>query len=190
MIMILVSAAVGAGVGGVLEQAGLDVVPLAIIAGFGATIVAVIVRNELINRLSGAGPDDFRIPMVVIVYGRRSRGSLAGGDSTTWRGAFRGVGRYRGRPRLVDPHVDADDHLLHEPAAQSLNLLAAVLRGGSCADGPRGTQPLPSETLRGPVGDESLRPCVASWTRAAWQPFSDAAGDGLLAVASRQRDST
>ena len=80
MIMILVSAAVGAAAGGLLEQAGVDVVPLAIIAGFVATIVAVIVRNELINRLSGAGPDDFRIPMVVAVFTvvASLAGSLAG----------------------------------------------------------------------------------------------------------------
>jgi hypothetical protein len=80
LIMILVSAAVGAAVGGLLQQAGVSVVPLAIVAGFIATLVAVVVRNELINRLSGAGPDDFRIPMVVIVFTviASLAGSLAG----------------------------------------------------------------------------------------------------------------
>ena len=68
IIMILVAAAVGAGVGGILGQYDVPHPWLAVIAGFTGTIVAVVVRNELINRLSGAGPDDFRIPVVVAVF--------------------------------------------------------------------------------------------------------------------------
>lgn len=75
IVIILVAAAVGAVVGGVLGPY-LDIVPLAVVSGFVATVVAVIVRNKLINRLSGAGPDDFRIPMVVAIYA--VIGSLAG----------------------------------------------------------------------------------------------------------------
>ncbi len=101
IIIILVAAAVGAVVGGVIGQ-NLDVVPLAIISGFVATVVAVVVRNELINRLSGAGPDDFRIPMVVAVYAviASLAGSLAGKEllddmggtySPVWVGTVAGL---------------------------------------------------------------------------------------------------
>ncbi len=102
IIVILVAAAVGAAVGGMLERAGVDVVALAIISGFTATIVAVIVRNELINRMSGMGPDDFRIPMVVAVFAivASLAGSLAGKEilddmgevhSGIWVGTVAGV---------------------------------------------------------------------------------------------------
>lgn len=102
IVIILVASAVGAVVGGVLGQVGLDVVPLAIISGFVATVAAVVVRNELINRLSGAGPDDFRIPMVVAVYAviASLAGSLAGKEildnmggeySPVWIGTVAGL---------------------------------------------------------------------------------------------------
>jgi len=102
IIVILVAAAVGAAVGGMLDQAGLDVVWLAIASGFAATIVGVIVRNELINRMAGAGPDDFRIPMVVVVFAivASLAGSLAGKEilddvgevhSGIWVGTVAGV---------------------------------------------------------------------------------------------------
>ena len=101
IVIILGAAAVGAVVGGVIGQS-LDVVPLAIISGFVATVVAVIVRNELINRLSGAGPDDFRIPMVVAVFALIASlaGSLAGKEilddmggaySPVWTGTVAGL---------------------------------------------------------------------------------------------------
>ena len=51
-------------------------VTVALLAGIMATVVAVIVRNKLINRLSGAGPDQGRIPAVVTVFG--IIGSIAG----------------------------------------------------------------------------------------------------------------
>jgi hypothetical protein len=102
IVVILVAAAVGAVTGGLLERAGMDVVPLAIAAGFAATIVSVLVRNELINRLSGAGPDDFRIPSVVAVFAivASLAGSLAGKEilddmgeihSGVWVGTVAGV---------------------------------------------------------------------------------------------------
>jgi len=64
IVVIVVTAAVGAGVGGIL---GNYVV---------ATVVAVVARNTLVNRLSGAGPDEARIPMVVAVFA--VIGSVAG----------------------------------------------------------------------------------------------------------------
>ena len=101
IVIILVAAAVGALVGGVLGGS-LDVVPLAIISGFVATVVAVVVRNELINRMSGAGPDDFRIPIVVAVFAvvASLAGSLAGKEildnvaeasSPVWVGTVAGI---------------------------------------------------------------------------------------------------
>ena len=68
IIVILVAAAVGAGVGGLLEGVVTNMVWLAIIAGFVATIVAGIVRNELIHHISGAGPDTFKVPGVVLTF--------------------------------------------------------------------------------------------------------------------------
>ena len=67
IVVILVAAAVGAAVGGMLGP-NFDPPVLAVISGFIATIVAVFVRNELINRLSGAGPNDFKIPLVVAIF--------------------------------------------------------------------------------------------------------------------------
>ena len=71
-------------------------------SGFIATIVAVAVRNELLNRFSGTGPDDTRIPMVVAVFAiiASVAGSLAskelldqvGGEwSPVWIGTLAGL---------------------------------------------------------------------------------------------------
>lgn len=80
IIVILVAAAVGAMVGGVLDQMGVDRTMLAIIAGFVAIIVAGIVRHVLVHNVWGAGPDVTRVPGVVIVFALVSSlaGSLAG----------------------------------------------------------------------------------------------------------------
>lgn len=67
IVVILTAAAIGAVTGGIIGTS-LDTAPLAVVSGFIATIVAVAVRNELLNRFSGAGPDDTRIPMVVAVF--------------------------------------------------------------------------------------------------------------------------
>lgn len=77
--MLLVAAAVGAIVGAVIGE-GLNTALLAVVAGFIATISAIIVRNNLLNRLTGVGPDDFKIPMVVAVFSviASIAGSLAG----------------------------------------------------------------------------------------------------------------
>jgi hypothetical protein len=68
IIVILIGAAVGAGVGGLLEGVVADKAWLAIVAGFVATVVAGIVRNALIHGVSGAGPDTFKIPGVVLTF--------------------------------------------------------------------------------------------------------------------------
>jgi hypothetical protein len=102
IIVILVAAAVGAVTGGLLDQAGVDRTLLAIIAGFVATIVAVVARNVMIRQVWGAGPDDTRVPMVVLVFVLVSSlaGSLAGHEildgynefySGVWVGTLAGL---------------------------------------------------------------------------------------------------
>jgi hypothetical protein len=53
---------------------------LALVAGVAATIGAVIVRNALVHRKIGVGPDDTSIPTTVAIYGLIASiaGSLAG----------------------------------------------------------------------------------------------------------------
>jgi len=74
LIVIIVSTVVGAlsglALGGVLT--GLY---LAVVAGFLGTIVAGIVRNTIMVR-AGVGPDDTRIPTLVLIYSAVA--SLAG----------------------------------------------------------------------------------------------------------------
>ena len=102
IIVILIGAAVGAAVGGFMEAIIPDRVALAIVSGFVATITAAIIRNELINRISGAGPDDFKIPGVVITFAivASLAGSLAGHEilddysefySGVWIGTLAGL---------------------------------------------------------------------------------------------------
>ena len=71
----VVGALVGAMLGGYLPPVG-----VALGAGIIATVVAAVIRNKLVNRASGAGPDEARIPTVLIVFGLIGAiaGSLAG----------------------------------------------------------------------------------------------------------------
>lgn len=103
IITILVAAGVGAATGGILgTNTNLEMVLVALISGFAATIVAVIARNELLNRLIGAGPNDFRIPFVVLMFAAIASiaGSLAGKEvldqvggvwSPVWIGTVAGL---------------------------------------------------------------------------------------------------
>jgi len=59
----VVGALVGLAVGGAMGA-----LYLAVLAGFLGAIVAAIVRNFVMMRGSGAGPDDSRTPLLVIVY--------------------------------------------------------------------------------------------------------------------------
>jgi hypothetical protein len=101
LVVILVAAAVGAIVGGIIGTS-LETAPLALASGFVATIVAIVVRNKLLNRLSGVGADDFKIPMVIGVFAiiASIAGSLAskevldqvGGEwSPVWIGTVAGL---------------------------------------------------------------------------------------------------
>ena len=67
IVIIVVAAIVGAAVGGVIGR-NIEPAAVAVISGFVATLSAVLLRNQLINRLSGAGPDSAKIPIVVGVF--------------------------------------------------------------------------------------------------------------------------
>ena len=66
LIVVLVGAVVGALVGLALGGA-LTGFYLAVVAGFLGTIVAGVARNEIMKR-SGAGPDNSKIPNLVLIY--------------------------------------------------------------------------------------------------------------------------
>jgi hypothetical protein len=77
----VVGALIGLGLGGFIGNA----VVLALIAGFVGTLAASVVRNTLLHRFSGVGPDDSRVPGVVLTYAAIASvaGSLAGHDVAT-----------------------------------------------------------------------------------------------------------
>ncbi|MEI9899050.1 MAG: hypothetical protein WDN31_01780 [Hyphomicrobium sp.] len=79
LVMLLVAAGVGAIVGAIIGNS-LNIALLSVIAGFIATVSAIIVRNNFLNRITGVGPDDFKIPMVIAVFSviASIAGSLAG----------------------------------------------------------------------------------------------------------------
>jgi hypothetical protein len=106
LIVILVGALVGLALGGALTG-----FYLAVVAGFLATVIAGVARNEIMKR-AGAGPDDSKIPNVVLVYSAVASlgGSsladevarISGIDSAVWLGMLAGL-------------FSCIDHLLHEP---------------------------------------------------------------------------
>ena len=67
----MVGALTGLGIGGSLED-----LYLALIAGFLGAVVAAVVRNFLMRKAAGVGPDDSRTPVLVLVYAAIA--SLAG----------------------------------------------------------------------------------------------------------------
>ena len=99
LIVILVGAVVGALVGLALGGA-LTGFYLAVVAGFLGTIVAGVARNEIMKR-SGAGPDDSKIPNLVLIYSAVASlgGSsladevvrISGLDSAVWLGMLAGL---------------------------------------------------------------------------------------------------
>jgi len=101
IVMFLVAAAVGAIVGGIIGRDANTAV-LAIVAGFVATVSAIIVRNKLLYRVTGVGPDDFKIPTLLAIYAAIASiaGSLAGKEildqaggnfSGEWIGTVAGI---------------------------------------------------------------------------------------------------
>jgi hypothetical protein len=102
IIVIIVAAAVGAAVGGILDQAGVERTLLAIISGFAAVVVAGIARHVLVHNVLGKGPDVTKVPGVVLVFALVSSlaGSLAGHEilddihnfySGVWIGTLAGL---------------------------------------------------------------------------------------------------
>ena len=99
LIVILVGAVVGALVGLALGGA-LTGFYLAVVAGFLATVIAGVARNEIMKR-SGAGPDDSKIPNLVLIYSAVASlgGSsladevvrISGIDSAVWLGTLAGL---------------------------------------------------------------------------------------------------
>jgi len=99
LIVVLVGAVVGA-LTGLALGGTLSGFYLAVVAGFLGTIVAGIARNEIMKR-SGSGPDDSKIPNLVLVYSAVASlgGSsladelvrLGGIDSSIWLGTLAGL---------------------------------------------------------------------------------------------------
>ena len=99
LIVILVGAVVGALVGLALGGA-LTGFYLAVVAGFLATVIAGVARNEIMKR-AGAGPDDSKFPYLVLIYSAVASlgGSsladevvrISGLDSAVWLGMLAGL---------------------------------------------------------------------------------------------------
>ena len=99
LIVILVGAVVGALVGLALGGA-LTGFYLAVVAGFLATVIAGVARNEIMKR-AGAGSDDSKIPNLVLIYSAVASlgGSsladevvrISGLDSAVWLGMLAGL---------------------------------------------------------------------------------------------------
>lgn len=67
LIVLIVGLIVGA-LTGLLASGFLHGIALAVLAGFLATIIAGAVRNLILAKGSGLGPDDSRTPWLVILY--------------------------------------------------------------------------------------------------------------------------
>ncbi|MCJ7599053.1 MAG: hypothetical protein MUO41_10615 [Methyloceanibacter sp.] len=88
LVVVLTAAVVGAVVGLALGGVISNEVVLALVAGFLGTMAASVVRNTLVHRFSGMGPDDSRMPNVVLTFAviASIAGSLAGHDIATLLG--------------------------------------------------------------------------------------------------------
>jgi hypothetical protein len=76
LVVLLVGTAVGALAGVSLGSLFPHSLYLGIVAGFLATIIAGVVRNTIMSRITGVGPDTSNIPTLVILYSAIA--SLAG----------------------------------------------------------------------------------------------------------------
>ena len=101
LVVIVVGTAVGALAGWALGSMFPHSLYLGTVAGFLAAIIAGVVRNIVVARVTGVGPDTSRIPTLVILYSAIA--SLAGGaaavevarasqhDSPVWIGTLAGL---------------------------------------------------------------------------------------------------
>jgi hypothetical protein len=101
LIVLIVGTVVGA-LTGLAIGTSLGGLSVAVLAGFLGTVAGAIARNFIISRGVGAGPDDSRTPMLVIVYAAiASLAASAGalelaqrsdlGDSRIWIGTLAGL---------------------------------------------------------------------------------------------------
>lgn len=83
LIVIFVGTVVGA-VTGLVVGGGFGAIYLAILAGFLGSVAAVIVRNLILAKGAGVGPDDSRTPVLVAIYAviASLAGSLAAKEVT------------------------------------------------------------------------------------------------------------
>ncbi len=101
LIVLIVGTAVGA-LTGLVVGSSLGALTTAILAGFLGTVIGAAVRNFIIARGAGVGPDDSRTPVHVVVYAViASLAASAGavelaqrsdlGDSRIWVGTLSGL---------------------------------------------------------------------------------------------------
>lgn len=67
ILVLLVSTAVGAMIGAFIGSS-LPLTWLALVAGVLGVLAAIFVRNTVLNRAAGIGPDDYSVPGVVSVF--------------------------------------------------------------------------------------------------------------------------
>ncbi len=102
LIVLIVGAAVGALTGLAAGGFSLGALTVALLAGFLGTTIGAMVRNFIITRGAGVGPDDSRTPLLVVIYAVIA--SLAAsaaavelaqrsdlGDSRIWVGTLSGL---------------------------------------------------------------------------------------------------
>ena len=114
LIVLLVGTVVGAVTG--LFLGGMNADVLAILAGFLGAVIGATVRNFIVARGAGVGPDNSRTPGTVIAFaavaslaaGMRRKGGLG-----PERGRLGDLDRSLGGSVRVDPGRDADDRLSH-----------------------------------------------------------------------------
>ena len=101
LIVLIVGTVVGA-LTGLFLGGGMAPWYLALLAGFLGSTIAIVVRNLILARGAGLGPDDSKTPMVVIIYAAVASlgaGSLALevaehsglGDASVWIGTLAGL---------------------------------------------------------------------------------------------------
>ena len=78
LIVLIVGTVVGA-LTGLILSGSLEALYLAFLAGLLGTTIGAVVRNLIVSRGAGMGPDDSRTPMLVIVYAAVA--SLAGSSA-------------------------------------------------------------------------------------------------------------
>ena len=102
LIVLLVGTAVGALTGLAAGSFSLGALTVALLAGFLGTTIGAMVRNFILARGAGVGPDDSRTPLLVVIYAVIA--SLAAsaaavelaqrsdlGDSRIWVGTLSGL---------------------------------------------------------------------------------------------------